>query len=107
MEVDMKEVRKMKIDFNKVLKTLDGLDMKKQEDGTPLTLKDTVVSAILQPLADVPAEEKWARYQEGKKIFNYKEPVEVTEDEKNHLISEVSKRHTVVLTGAAMEAMSE
>lgn len=103
----MKETKKLKIDFNKVLKTLDGKEMKKTEDGSPLTQKDVVVSAYLQPLAEVSPEEKWERYKVGKKYFNATEPLEVTETEKNSIIQEVCKRHTVTLVGASMEAMEE
>lgn len=104
-KAEFKEVKKLKIDFATVMKSLDGKEMTKAEDGKPLTLRDVAVSAVVQPIHETPLAEKAYRWGKGKKYFNATESLDLDENERDWLVTEIAKRHNVVVTGAAMDIL--
>ena len=58
----------MKLNLDEILFNFNGEPM--QEDGKPLTLKNTILNALGAPDKDAKGEEKLKRYKLGMKITN-------------------------------------
>ena len=96
---------KMKIDFSRKLKTLDGKPIKIPK-GKDLTLKDAVTNALLQAHEDeknLPGKEKAMRYHLSMRIYGAKEPILLKSEECTLIKDLVGKAYLPLLVGQIWE----
>lgn len=70
----------MEIDFNQILKQMDGTDILDEKEKQPMLLKNICINALLIPLDPqerIGGPEKMKRYDLAQKIYNTKNKLSV------------------------------
>jgi len=95
----------LKIDFNVVLKNLEGKPLKDKEKD--LTLKDVSANAILGNYQDekIDGEEKLKRFLLATKIYESKSELELTVDEVKMTKDLIARGYSTLVTGRALQIL--
>lgn len=95
----------MKIDFNMVLKNLEGKPLKDKEKD--VTLKDASANALLGNYPDdkIDGEEKLRRFLLATKIYESNGEIELSVDEIKMTKDLIAKGYSTLVTGRALEIL--
>jgi len=96
---------KMKIDFSKVLKTLDGKPIKTPENKN-LTLRDAVTNALLSVHEDeksLSGKDKALRYHLSMRVYGAKSPFLLKSEECTLIKELIGKAYLPLIVGQAWE----
>ena len=100
---NQKKDKKMKIEFNRELKTLDGESMKMNDK--PLTLRSASVEALLIPKQGDSGTDKAKSYALAMKIHQSNGQVDLTIDEAAELKKRIGENMTPLVVGQAWEML--